>query len=271
RYKTNNRIYNVIADKLESNGNRKEDFRFYSLAELQLSKRFLINKENICGPTFGAKNNLIIVFCSVEKPDNRKAIRLTWGGYLKKESFKLIILTANRHNVTINNQLIKEDNITNDIIQSSFDEDYYNETLKAISMIFLLQRDCKHVNYVLKTDEDMIVNPRSLLKVMKQYLRENKIILGLRFNRAKVVRNINSKWFVPKFIYPQKYFPNYISGAIYVLSGDCIAPMFNNLFKVRVYYIDDVYITGMIGEIINARLQHQRLRYHCCALLERIH
>ena len=58
------------------------------------------------------------------------------------------------------------------------------------------------------------------------------------------------KWAISTTDFPFYYFPPYESGSAYVISTDLVQPLYETSQYVPHIFIDDVYVTGILGRIV---------------------
>ena len=82
----------------------------------------------------------------------------------------------------------------------------------------------KKAQFILKIDDDMIINTFFLLRHLKSLVDHREIdkrtIMCHVNKRMKVIRKKESKWFVSQDEYDKKYYYKYCSGSAFILSGD---------------------------------------------------
>jgi len=101
-----------------------------------------------------------------------------------------------------------------------------------------------------KCDDDMFVNiPAIIDTVRSEDLRG--AIMGAHNSGSSVYRR--GKWALPPTEYPFHYYPPYESGSGYLVSADLLRPLRNASDFVPYIYIDDVYVTGILGRVVGAR------------------
>lgn len=88
----------------------------------------------------------------------------------------------------------KEMRLNKDIVIGSMQEDYRNLTLKTRLALKWAHYECKSA-FVLKTDDDVFVNPVVLVEWLKQ-VPDNNLYTGWCNFNSPVIRNKNSKWYV---------------------------------------------------------------------------
>ncbi|XP_052281082.1 uncharacterized protein LOC127878596, partial [Dreissena polymorpha] len=136
-------------------------------------------------------------------------------------------------------------------IQANFTDTYRNLTYKAISGLRWAQENCPNTTYVLKTDDDIVVDIHRVVRLMKAYI-ENKwgkknILAGYIWPHMNVDRNKSSKWYVSPEEFPKPFYLKYCSGSSYLMSTDVVAKFYTNSLTVPFFWIDDYYVTGMLA------------------------
>ena len=120
--------------------------------------------------------------------DIRQGLRNTWVSQMKELNISVFFAIALNKNESINEELKEESNKYEDIIQFSFIDAYYNLTLKAISILRWINKKCLTSTYILKTDNDVVVNPRLLLDKLSEF---KPGLSGVLFKRSPVQRKPN--------------------------------------------------------------------------------
>ncbi|VDK50061.1 unnamed protein product [Gongylonema pulchrum] len=105
---------------------------------------------------------------------------------------------------------------------------------------------CPRVPYILKMDDDVVVNLYGLMKVLQMRSKPNSTlpfqsntIACAAWQDATIVRE-NSKWMVPYEIYPYDGYPVCCNGWYYLMKSELV---------------DDVHITGHMAQRVGA--QHE--------------
>ena len=78
-------------------------------------------------------------------------------------------------------------------------------------------QNCDNVPYVLKTDDDVFVNVRNLLKFVMEN-RKPILLVGTLQCGAVPIRDPHNKWYAPKYMIRAAVYPNYLSGTAYLMS-----------------------------------------------------
>lgn len=149
---------------------------------------------------------LIVVFSSPINFEQRSVIRSTWAQirqtdakitnnkrrtYPAKDLVKTIFLLGQTTEYT--QSLIKtESELYKDIVLGSFTDSYGNLTLKSKSGLEWANRFCKF-EYYLKTDDDVFVYSKGLVKLLWSLPREKLYTGRCDFNKP-VIREAGHKW-----------------------------------------------------------------------------
>ena len=220
--------------------------------------RFLVAADHVCND----RTELVVLIHSLHTYyERRKAIRETWGGAIKRmewprnislyaDDIKLVFVLGIHKNSAAERHLAEESLVYGDIVQGDFYEDYHNMTLKSLLGLKWVSEHCKSAKYLVKSDDDMIINFPYLTKVLGE-LDMKWAIMGPYNPVSKVYRK--GKWSIPIDKYPFYFYPPYESGSAYVISGDLIQPLLELSDYVEHIFIDDVYITGILGKILKVK------------------
>ena len=146
---------------------------------------------------------------------------------------------------------------------------------------------CPQVTFVLKTDDDMFINVRTLTEYLSQsHVQQRKdLIVGSLFCRVSPIKDAGSKWYElwnsmaivgqkyfhltgyvlcffrysPHFMYNGKVYPDYVSGTGYVISGPLVPILFEGALHVPLFHLEDVYTTGMVAKQANVIPENSNL------------
>ena len=217
--------------------------------------KFLVDGKTLCKED----TNIVVLVHSLHSyVDRRSAIRETWGNAITSKSWSVegrsfsenitvgFVLGYNRNN-SWNINLYREAKRYNDIIMGDFIDDYKNMTLKSLLGLKWVLEYCPNAQYFVKSDDDMIINFPHLLDVMHT-TNMTRAIMGPINIASRVLRK--GKWSIPVEDFPFYFYPPYESGSCYVISGDIVEDLYRTSEYVPWIFIDDVYITGIVGKII---------------------
>lgn len=217
-------------------------------------------------PTIPCRNDTFVVILVHSHHFNtmqRSAIRNTWGSVAalggngswpniarsKVERFRLVFVLGSHANRALNDIARREASRFDDVVQGNFRDSYQNMTLKSLLGLKFVSEYCTSAKYLLKSDDDMFINLPYLLKILTDGVIPRRAIIG-PLNVGSVVMRIG-KWKLTKEEFPFSFFPPYESGAAYVISCDIVRELYETAEYVPHIFIDDVYITGILGRILN--------------------
>lgn len=123
-----------------------------------------------------------------------------------------------------------------------------------------ISRHCHRVPYVMKTDDDMLINMFTILNHLHTltHIYPNEAwhltLACFVWKRMRVTRDPTSKWFVSPIEYPFEYFENYCSGSAFFITQDLIKPFYRATNNIPFFWIDDYYMTGLLPRSIQSIL-----------------
>lgn len=201
---------------------------------------FLVNSK-ICN------NNddfLVAIVCiSVDNFKQRKIIRQTWS---KFDSLKTVFLLGRSLNKSVNILVEEESKIYMDLVQQDFIDSYFNLTLKTIMGLKWISQFCPNVKYVLKIDDDVVVNTPVLISYLKSIDYKDNYYMGSLQIGAPVDRNQQSKWAIYQYEYSSDCYPYYHQGPAYLFSGKFAPTLYNISQYTKFFKLEDVYM-GMLA------------------------
>ena len=188
---------------------------------------------------------LILVSSAPANFERRNLIRQTWGADNNTTpQWKTYFLLGQTTNQTHSDLLQTENNIYDDIIRADYYEHYWNQSLKIQMAFEWAARYCNFL-FLLKTDDDVLVNTKDLIKFLQRKTTPKRgLFMGRLHHNPKVRRE--GKWNVSCEEYNHTHYPDFCSGAGFVMSYDvieCLVPLFD---VMKPYRMDDVYV-GMLA------------------------
>ena len=247
-------------------------------------------------PNNSKLNNKTLVVIVPSLPSDiavRESCRETWGKYANIHTSVLFLL-GNEVNLksNIRERLSEEKLLHGDIIQvNGLVEHYNNLTLKSLYAIkFFLEGFEGNLKprFLMKVDDDNFVNLPLLYNQLvkkKKYSNAKALLMGHcwchRARRAKVYpylghhvseetkdkvyesRTTNggrlvAKWIVPSYMYNKGRYPNYLSGAGYVLSRTAAGCIYESTFNIPFFHLEDIYVTGFAAQACQINHVHNR-------------
>ncbi|VDP50039.1 unnamed protein product [Soboliphyme baturini] len=159
----------------------------------------------------------------------------------------------------LNDAVKTENDHFHDIIQENFLDSYKNLSHKAIMWLKWTALYCPQASYVLKIDDDVFLEPFRLLRVIKLLNEKHnglrKSIACMIWDEMDVIRENTSKWYVTDEEYSEDIYPPYCSGSAYLLSADSVFPLYRTSLNMKLFWVDDVYVTGILRWNSNLELQ----------------
>ncbi|XP_067671727.1 beta-1,3-galactosyltransferase 5-like [Haliotis asinina] len=209
---------------------------------------------------------LIIVHSALGHFSYRRRIRETFGSVRKawNKTVVLVFTVGVSNNETLQNSVVREANEFKDIIQGNFIDVYRNLSIKHIMGYHWMLNHCPEAAFVLKTDDDMFVNPYVIVKYLTQLKESTNQLLGAIAHRFAPWRDPTVKWFVSAAQYPFKTWPDFCQGLGFIVSKDVLLKLYHASSVTRFVPMDDVFVTGVIRSNlgINAT-DYGDLRYKC--------
>nr|XP_019956836.1 PREDICTED: beta-1,3-galactosyltransferase 2-like [Paralichthys olivaceus] len=138
-------------------------------------------------------------------------------------------------------KLLQESQQHHDILQSDFIDSYNNLTIKTMVMFEWLSSHCPNTSYAMKVDSDMFLNVHNLVNMLMTAPR-HLYMTGCMARGSAVLRDHNSKWFMPMSAFPESTYPPYALGLGYVFSMDLPIKILEASLHIRAIYIEDVYV-----------------------------
>ena len=187
----------------------------------------------------------------------RAAIRNTWANkvYADNRHIRNVFIIGLSSNESVNTQIRLESRLYGDIVQGNFIDTYRNLTLKTILGIKWVSEYCDNAKFVLKVDDDMVVNTKSLVAYFLQLNKNNTMtpknsMYGLCVTTV-VQRDNTSKFYVPVEEFSGDRYPMYCIGSAYIFTSDLMKPMYNLTKYVKPFVMEDVYV-GMLAKELNS-------------------
>ncbi|XP_020621475.1 beta-1,3-galactosyltransferase 5-like [Orbicella faveolata] len=188
---------------------------------------------------------LILVSSAPANLERRSFIRQTWGADNNKATqWKTYFLLGQTRNRTQSDLLKREDSIYGDMIRADYYEHYWNQSLK-IQMAFEWAARYCNFSYLLKADDDVLVNTKDLVTILRRRSTPKQgLFMGKLHHNVKAARD--GKFKISYEEYNRTYYTDFCSGAGIVMSWDvvhCLVPLFD---VIKPFRMDDVYI-GMLA------------------------
>lgn len=182
----------------------------------------------------------------------RSALRETWlnpADWADKYSSKIhlypIFLLGEE---TSSTSLDEEAATHGDLLQYQFAESHYNLTVKDNMFFEFFQTSCQNADFVVKGDDDILLVPENLLGHL-DLINETTQLIGCMHRNEEINRNIRSKYYMPSELVPMEHYPNYFSGAAYLITNQVASELAAARFDVPMLPLDDTWIGVLVNSI----------------------
>ncbi|KAM9484299.1 beta-1,3-galactosyltransferase 1 isoform 1-T2 [Salvelinus alpinus] len=216
---------------------------------------------------------LVILISTTHKEfDARQAIRETWGDESTYSDIRIITLfLLGRNTDAVLNQMVEQESqIFHDIVVEDFIDSYHNLTLKTLMGLRWVATFCSQAQYVMKTDSDIFVNMDNLVyKLLKPTTKpKRRYFTGYVINGGPI-RDMRSKWYMPRDLYPEAKYPPFCSGTGYVFSVDVAELIYKTSLHTRLLHLEDVYVGLCLRKLgihpyQNSGFNHWKMAYSLC-------
>ena len=208
------------------------------IKNLNLFRSEIKLKGFIIDPAYSICSNkdVYIITVVIVKPgdfERRALIRRTWGDPRWVVDFKVVFLVGLSAQNTTNNLIIEESKAFKDIIQLDYLDSYFNLTTKVMRGFKWASTYCSNTKYILRINDDVVVNKFDLVKYLRNVTNENKyntnnLMIGWYFARGQVIRMEGHKFYISYEQFKQNFYDPYVEGSAYIISTS-IGDKFYNL------------------------------------------
>jgi len=211
---------------------------------------YIINPdESIC-----KDKNLTLLAFVLTRRDNfirRETIRKTWSNQTLFSQMRVVFMLGSSNDSQLDSKIKNESKIYGDIVQETFQDTYLNLTLKTIQGIKWVSEYCSKVKYVLKVDDDVLVNSYSLLNYLDNLkLETNNNLLCYFHVNSPVQRELNSKFYVSYSELNKTFYPKYCDGPAYMFQGNLAKMLYETSLHTKYFKFEDVYF-GELASSLN--------------------
>lgn len=217
-----------------------------------------VTNSSACGT---AVNTLILVTSYFGNVETRSAMRRAFPQE-KLEEFRMkrvfLLGLAPKDKYTKQNAIDDESRRFGDLVQGNFLEAYRNLTYKHVMGHKWAAEHCGCAKYVVKMDDDIVVDLYKMRAVLLNFNWSDDVMAGYVLKNMKPIREPQNKWFVTKDEYGGDIYPIFLSGWLYVTTPKVSQNIFQLSHTIPYFWIDDVYVTGMLPEKL--KIKHVDLR-----------
>ena len=170
-------------------------------------------------------------------------------------SWKTVFLMGRHEDNIINNLVQREARVNGDIVTGDFLDSFRNLSRKMVLSINWPLHHCR-AQFILKTDEDCYVNVPLLIDWLLEHQAINgskPLYAGNLRVRSEVIREYEQrydpKYYVSTEEYPEKFYPDYISGGGYVFSWRLLPELSRVSKKIPLIPIEDACLGLLMRSI----------------------
>ena len=178
---------------------------------------FKLNPESyICDTSLSQEKSFTFIAFVILAPhhfEKRHQIRSTWGNKILSSDFRLIFTIGLSEDEIINKKVKKEYENYRDIVQiDNFIDSYYNMTFKIMKSFKWISKYCSNAKYILRLNDDVIVNTFSLVEHFKSIPHKMNHIYGNAFYETSPIRIKDHKFFISEREYSKSKYDDYVDG-----------------------------------------------------------
>ncbi|BFY98028.1 hypothetical protein BsWGS_01068 [Bradybaena similaris] len=208
---------------------------------------------------------IIIVHTAPQHFERRRRIRASFANpsLFYPIQIRVAFLLGKTHNTTLTRMLWLEHETYNDTVMGDFIDDYHNLTIKCVMGVRWLKDHCPNADFVLKIDDDVVINMFRLIYWFLPQMKEKKRSIFCNvFTIGEMAVLRQGKWKVDSHIFPSfKAYPyKYCSGFTVIMTPDLVDPLYQAAKVTPFFWIDDVYLFGMLPFVVgNVSYHHHPL------------
>lgn len=153
--------------------------------------------------------------------------------------------------------LFDESRRFDDVLLGDFLDTYRNLTRKHLMGLRWAVRSCERVRYIMKTDDDIVVDVYSVLEKLRSGVADcEDCVVGYLLRNMAPVREPANKWYVSETEYAGNIYPDFVSGWLYVTQPRLASRLLDRVERSHEHFwIDDVFVTGMLRRAANAEIR----------------
>lgn len=215
---------------------------------------YLLLNPNICKSVTHV-DIVIIVHTAPPHFEKRQRIRNSFADRFLFQPYQIRVafLLGKTSNKTLDKMLSQEHVKYNDIVMGDFTDHYHNLSLKGILGFKWVSQHCSNSKFVLKIDDDVLVNMFKLLYSFLNHMKgKNKSIFCNLWHKGTMAIQRRGKWRVESHIFSSReaYPYDYCSGFVVAMTTDLVQAMYMAAMRTPFFWIDDVYLFGMLPSVV---------------------
>ena len=138
-----------------------------------------------------------------------------------------------------------------DIAQFGYLDSYRNMTFKHLMGLRWVKELCENAKYLLKTDDDVIINTNIILNKLQAIPSMSTGIYCSVDRRSQPHRNPHSQYYTTRKEYPGRIYPDFCKGFAYLVSTQWVPKLYQATETERFLWLDDLYVTGILAQKVS--------------------
>lgn len=209
----------------------------------------------------------LIAFVTTQNDNfiQRETIRATWSNYALFPQMRVIFIlgssSSSSNNIEINKKIKNESKLHDDIVQVSFEDN--DLTLKTVQGIKWVSKYCSNAKYVLKVNDDIIVNLFILLKYLNNLTinnNNNNNVLCYVHKNEQIDRRLESKFYVSYDETNASYYLPYCDTRAYMFEGYLAKSLYQASLRVKYFKFEQIYF-GLLVYYLNLNFIDLKAKY----------
>ncbi|KAL8618037.1 hypothetical protein ACOMHN_021757 [Nucella lapillus] len=237
-----------------------------------LRSKLWINNANVCRDTFsGLLDTPDILFLVHSTPDlfhRRLRVRSTVADetYFSPFKIRVVFLLGRVGNPSLQQALETEHGLYQDLVQGDFLDSDLTLSHKGVLGFRWAWQYCRRARFVVKLNDDIFFDTFKMLlqhRIIFEGRQRSLFCHVLPQNTMPIYREHDHGWAVEENLFQGlSYFPyHYCSGLVVVMTSDLVPALFRAAFFTPVFWIEDVYLFGMLpamlGDVTMVHLGHR--------------
>lgn len=180
--------------------------------------------------------------------EQRQEIRKTFGSIkrIDTKSIRTVFMLGQSLNSTKQESIANESKHFQDIVQGNFIDSYRNLTYKHIMAYHWINTNCRHVDFIMKIDDDTMVNMYKIVDYLKGKSTKNLFHCYRLESLSIPFRRPNARVYVPEHVYPFYRWPKSCLGFGYIVTQDIVTKILETSRDAKFINTDDVFVTGIL-------------------------
>ncbi|BFY98029.1 hypothetical protein BsWGS_01069 [Bradybaena similaris] len=212
--------------------------------------RYILLNANLCR-SVPRLDFIIVVHTALPNFKQRLRIRASFANssLFYPIQIRVVFLLGRTNWTDLTSKLWLEHHKFKDTVMGDFIDDYHNLSIKGVMGYRWLKDYCPNADFVLKIDDDVLINMFRLIHWFLPQMKEKKrsIFCNCNYKNTMLIERAG-KWKVDSHIFPRRRtFPyHYCSGFTVIMTSDLIDSLYKAAKLTPYFWIDDFYLYGML-------------------------